>query len=145
METFESMLVVSYNIVQFQVFPYMFTNDVPKNLEHTQVRETGKYFSAMFWLPFLNMGLMYAFNQSPGSEPVSIDCLNMVVSMVASSRANSFRTIQVIPSGPQAFLGFMFPSSLATPVGSITRSWMAGKLGPLMLGWALLSSTVNTD
>ena len=65
--------------------------------------------------PFFNILEMFACRQSVGSDPLSSEAWNIVVSAGASVSAQFFSMMLGMASGPLALFGLMFFSSFATP------------------------------
>jgi len=74
----------------------------------TEVRLTGQEFPGSSFLPFLKMGTMFPFFQSPGTSPDCHNLSNIVESDMAMTSGNSLRTLGSILSGPIDLCMFRF-------------------------------------
>jgi len=74
----------------------------------TEVRLTGWLFPGSSFLPFFKMDAMFPFFQSPGTSSDCYDFSNIVKSGLASTSANSLRTLGCISSGPIGLGMFCF-------------------------------------
>jgi len=66
----------------------------------TEVRLTGQWFPGSCFLPILKMGTIFPFFQSPGASPDCHDRSNIMESGLATTSANSLRTLGCILAAP---------------------------------------------
>ena len=88
---------------------------------------------------------MFAVLQSEGSCPLLIERLKIAARDGAMLSAQVLSTRFGMSSGPEAFDGFKFLSSLATPLVEMMRSSRVGKGLPFIVGGVRQSDFVNTD
>jgi len=74
----------------------------------TEVMLTDREFPWSSFLPFLKMGKMFPIFQSTGTLPDYHDLSNIMESGLATTSANSLRTLGCISSGPTDLSTFRF-------------------------------------
>ena len=99
----------------------------------------------MFISSFLYTHAMFALSQSSGSVPVSIDFWKITVKLGVIWLAHSLRIRLGIPSGPDAFDGFMSWSSFSTPFSLMVSFGMGSSMCLVVCGMAVDLSMVKTD
>ena len=99
----------------------------------------------MFISSFLYTHAMFALSQSSGSVPVSIDFWEITVKLGVIWLAHSLRIRLGIPSGPDAFDGFMSWSSFSTPFSLMVSFGMGSSMCLVVCGMAVDLSMVKTD
>jgi hypothetical protein len=88
---------------------------------------------------------MLALSQSSGNLPVSIDFWKITVKLSAIWLAHSLRIRFGIPSGPDAFDGFMSWSSFSTPFSLMVSFGMGSSMCLVVCGMAVDLSMEKTD
>ena len=94
-------------------------------------------FPRHVYLLFLYTHDMFALSQSSGNVPVSIDVCKITVKLVAIWLAHSLRIRLGIPSGPDAFDGFMSWSNFSTPFSLMVSFGMGSPMCLVVCGLAV--------
>ena len=84
----------------------MFFINLSNNLQITDVKLSGLYFSYLFLEPFLNNGMMFASFHSKGTTPSFNDKLNTLAGGILICSTVSISSLGGIPSTPGDLLSF---------------------------------------